>query len=610
MALPVPETTLPLEGPRPDMMRPGLGLARIWRLVCNPAPGRLGYAVRMAAGCTTTVLVGEIWQVPDLAVPALVTMALWQKDRVTNALAGVGVNIAVLILLAIIYGLIRLTLDHPMGLVIVIALLSFMFFFLGSASKLKPVAYMLGLITVYGLIAIDEVPVGEVVTRALLYTDLFLAVPGAVMVVLGLLICPSPRKILTDSIADRLRMACALLRNPDEHIREQATDMLRSGTTDMMKSAKMAGLEKIWSPRDLACLRQAASSSVAALALADDASRTGIAADDAACLTQTLEEMATIFADGDYPAAITRPAVSPSSATACAMADLLPEFTTPVPDEEKTRKPEKKSGFFAGDAFTNPDHVRFAVKGTAAVMLSYLIFKVLNWQGIHTCIITCFIVALPTMGEMISKLTLRISGALVGGALGIASIIFVMPHLNDIAGFLVLVFVVSLIGAWVKTGDERIAYAGFQIGLAFYLTDLKGYGPTSDMATARDRIVGIMLGNFITYAMFTSFWPASAYDRIGDRLRTLADCLRGQADASSAQDRAEAVAQTQSALLQSELTLEYAMSEPVHMRADLPRLEATRMALDDAGRLSEDLLVTPGRPDLSERTARLEQIAR
>lgn len=610
MALPVPETAHSMEDPRPDLMRPGLSLSRIWHLVCNPAPGRMGYALCMAAGCTTTVLVGEIWQVPELSVPALTTMALWQKDRVTNALTGVGVNIAILILLAIIYGLIRLTLDHPMGLVIVIALLSFMFFFLGSASKLKPVAYMLGLVTVYGLIAIDEVPVGEVVTRALLYTDLFLAVPGAVMVVLGLLICPSPRRILTDSIAARLRMACRLLSNPDERIREQATDMLRAGTADMMKSAKMAGLEKIWSPHDLACLRQAANSSVAVLALADEASRSGLSQPDAACLIQPLEDMAVIFTDGDYPAAIERPAISKASLTACALADLLPDFATPPADDAKAPPQEKKSGFLADDAFSNPDHVRFAVKGTAAVMLSYLTFKVLDWPGIHTCIITCFIVALPTMGEMISKLTLRISGALVGGALGISAIVFVMPHLNGITGFLVLVFLVSLIAAWVKTGDERIAYAGFQIGLAFYLTDLKGYGPTADMATARDRIVGIMLGNFITYAMFTSFWPASAFDRIGEGLRKLVEALNGQANASTPQARSEAVARTQSALLESERTLEYAMSEPVHMRADLPRLEATRRALDDAAELSEELLVTPDRADVSGRMARLEQIAR
>ena len=608
MALPVPDTLA--NAPSSSSMRgPGLGLARVWRLVCDPAPGRLGYALRMAAACTTTVLIGEIWQVPELAVPALVTMALWQKDRVTNALAGVAVNVLILILLLIIYALIRLTLDHPMGLVIVIALLSFSFFFLGSASKLKPVAYMLGLITVYGLIAIDQVPVGEVVTRALLYTDLFLAVPGAVMIVLGLLICPSPKKILTDSIAARLYMAVRLLQTPDALTQERATDMLREGTAGMMKSAKMASLEKIWSLHDLACLRQAANSSVAVLALADEASRARLPQEQLSRLTEMLEGMARIFSDGDYPTAIESPVIASEHPSLQAITALLQSFTTP-PAPVAGKSPEKeKSGFFSEDAFTNPDHVRFAVKGTAAVMLSYLTFKVLDWPGIHTCIITCFIVALPTMGEMISKLTLRITGALIGGTLGIASIIVVMPHLNGITGFLALVFVVSLTGAWVKTGDERIAYAGFQIGLAFYLTDLKGYGPTADMATARDRIVGIMLGNLITYAMFTSFWPASSYDHLGASLRKLTDCLKRQGKAQSSEDQLQAAALSQSALLESERTLEYAMSEPAHMRADQPRLQAARNALIDASRLTEELLATPKRPDLADRTARLEQIA-
>lgn len=615
MALPVPETSHPPDVPVDrDVTRPAppvrpLGLARIWRLIGDPAPGRMGYALRMAAGCTTTVLVGEIWQVPDLGVPALVTMALWQKDRVTNALAGVAVNIVVVLLLLLIYGLIQLTLDHPMELVIVIAILSFGFFFLGSASKLKPVAYLFGLITVFGLVVIDQVPVGEVITRAILYTDLFLAVPGAVMIVLGLLICPSPRRLLTDDIAARLRMACRLLRGADDRTREQATDMLRIGTTDMMKSAKMASLEKIWAARDLACLRQSASSSVAVLALADEAGRTGIPAEDATHLLETLEKMAAIFTDGDYPAAIERPAVNPASPAASALADMLPDFATPPPEGAAPGLKEKKSGFFADDAFSNPEHVRFAVKGTAGVMLSYLAFMVLDWPGIHTCIITCFIVALPTMGEMVSKLTLRISGALVGGAIGIGSIIFVMPHLDGITGFLVLIFGVSLLAAWVKTGDERIAYAGFQIGLAFYLSDLKGFGPTSDMETARDRIIGIMLGNFITYAMFTSFWPTSARDRIGEGLRKLAETLQRQSQALTPQARAEAIASTQSTLLESERTLEYVMAEPINTRVDLPRLQETKQALDDAGRLSEDLLVNPDRTDLTDHTARLARLA-
>lgn len=111
----------------------------------------------------------------------------------TNVLAGLAVNLLFGLIILLMFGLVRLTLDHPMGLASATALLSFGFFFLGSASKLKPVAYMLGLVVVYAMIAIGNVPVGELATRALLYADLFILVPGAVMVCLAPFVCPSPK---------------------------------------------------------------------------------------------------------------------------------------------------------------------------------------------------------------------------------------------------------------------------------------------------------------------------------------------------------------------------------------------------------------------------------
>lgn len=602
-----PATDLsPEQGEQDRNNSPKLTLSRIWALVCNPAPGRLGYALRMAAGCTATVLVGEVWQVPDLAVPALVTMALWQKDRVTNAVAAIGLNIIILFLLAFVYGLIRLTLDHPLWLIIVIALLSFGFFFLGSASKLKPVAYMLGLIIVYALIAIDQVPVGEIVTRAVLYADLFLAVPGAVMVVLGLLICPSPKTLLTEGITERLKLSISLLQNPDPALLDHASTLLNTGASEMMRNVKMAKLEKIWSPQDLACLQQAANASVAVLALSCNAARSGATA--SAELLGTLTEMATIFAQGDYPTSITPPANPEKCVTLRNLASLLPTFTTPV--TEDTKKSEEKSGFFAPDAFSNPDHIRFAVKGTAAVMSSYLLFKMLDWPGIHTCIITCFIVALPTTGEMISKLTLRITGALIGGVIGILSIIWVMPHLDGITGFLVLVFGVSLLAAWVKAGNQRIAYTGFQIGLAFYLTDLNGYGPTSDMTTARDRIVGIMIGNFITYAIFTSFWPASARNLVPAKLKALFQLLRKQEQAPTLQQREALFTQAQSALDAAKLTLEYTQTEPVNPGANTQQLQH-QLATWHSTLIQADHLATTLLEDTpAHTTAYIEQLER
>jgi multidrug resistance protein MdtO len=38
---------------------------------------------------------------------------------------------------------------------------------------------------------------------------------------------------------------------------------------------------------------------------------------------------------------------------------------------------------------------------------------------------------------------------------------------------------------------------------------LQGYGPTIDMYTARDRTIGILLGNAVIFVIFTTIWPVS-----------------------------------------------------------------------------------------------------
>ena len=584
-----------------------LSLRRLLHLALRPLPGRMGYSLRMAAACTSCVLIGEIWQIPETSLTAVVALAIWQKDRVTNAIAGAALSIVFAILLGLLYCCVLLTINHLIADVVAVALMSFGFFFLGSASKLKPVAYMLGLIMVYALIAIDQVPVGELVTRALLYAWLIIAVPGLVMIVLGLLICPSPKTVLTDSIALRLRMSAALLRGTDTATHQDAMDLLRGGTGPLFKNLKMAALEKIWAPSALARLKQAAISSTAILALADHIHRHERHSEDEARtqLAAVMEEMAVVFAEGDCPTdiAINIHAGDPAITE---IALILQQFTTP--SEESIPEEPKPAGFFFPDAFTNPDHVRFAVKGTAAVMTSYLIFKALDWDGIHTCIITCFIVALPTMGEMIAKLKLRISGALIGGIMAIASIIFLIPHFTNVVEFLVMIYAASFLAAWIKTGDARVAYAGLQIGLAFFLSDLKTFGPTADMTTARDRIIGILLGNFITYAVFTSFWPASASEHLGKEFGKIRTLLKSQVEASSRLSRMVFAARVQEAISATERTMENAAAEPVHMRTDTDRRKVRDTALRTASALTEDMLI-PESPAPDHHFEQLEKVA-
>ena len=163
----------------------------------------------------------------------------------------------------------------------------------------------------------------------------------------------------------------------------------------------------------------------------------------------------------------------------------------------------------APDAFTNPEYVHFALKVTLAVMICYFVMSMTDWPGIHTCVITAFFVALGTVGDTLHKATLRFVGCLIGAGLGLGAILLLMPLMTDLGDLLLLLAPVTLLAAWLGYGSERISYAGWQVGLAFYLVVLQDYGPTISMYTARDRTIGILFGNIVVLAIFTTIWPVS-----------------------------------------------------------------------------------------------------
>ena len=119
-------------------------------------------------------------------------------------------------------------------------------------------------------------------------------------------------------------------------------------------------------------------------------------------------------------------------------------------------------------------------------MTCYLLYSLWDWPGIHTAMITCFIVALPTAAETIEKLSLRIAGCLVGAGLGLAALVFVLPGVTSIGGLLLILAGGMGLACWIAAGPARISYAGFQIGFAFLLCILQGSAPEFDLAVARD----------------------------------------------------------------------------------------------------------------------------
>jgi uncharacterized membrane protein YccC len=172
-------------------------------------------------------------------------------------------------------------------------------------------------------------------------------------------------------------------------------------------------------------------------------------------------------------------------------------------------RPKPKS-LFVSDAFTNPAHVHFALKVTFAAMFCYIFYSAVDWSGIHTAFITCTFIALESTEATLYKGTLRIVGCVIGGALALFSIVFLMPHMETIASLIVLVACAAAIAGWVATGSERISYAGLQIAFAFFYSVFQGYAPDTDLDNVRNRVVGILFGLLVTGLIFHYIWPERA----------------------------------------------------------------------------------------------------
>jgi multidrug resistance protein MdtO len=170
---------------------------------------------------------------------------------------------------------------------------------------------------------------------------------------------------------------------------------------------------------------------------------------------------------------------------------------------------------FATDAFSNPEHVRFALSGTLAAMVCYILYMGLDWPGISTSVTTCVLTALTSIGASRQKQVLRIAGAITGGFIfGLGSQIFILPYIDSITGFTVLFAVVSAIAAYISTASSRLSYAGLQIALAFYLINLSEFSIQLSLSVARDRAIGVLLGVFMMWLVFERFYPRPAADEM------------------------------------------------------------------------------------------------
>jgi multidrug resistance protein MdtO len=524
------------EGDAPD-------LVVLLRRELRPTPGRLGDALRIVVVVLIVVTISEIYRIPETAISALLVLGLSRHEAASTVLSALITCVAAVLAIFVTIAVFMISLSEPALRIPLMALTTFAAMFLSRAATMGAAFFAVGFIMVYGLSLGDQV-VGlalqpatagnapqlelpeiifvspeEALVQFLLWLSLAVAMPLALLITANLLTGRDPARILCDKLAERLATAarfCAGERGAEHRLEAQAFE----GTAELHKLLHLAGLLRrggrrpVWSTSLIDDIGRLVYLLLAWLRVPGN-TRDPLAPAVGVCRAAEQSLRAGQRSSAGPPAiaatGAARPLADAISRTLCAISEKL--TTTPVPAPSKEGKAAKSPRrLLVPDAFSNPAYIRFALKVTLAVMICYVAMNLADWPGIGTCVPTAFIVALWTIGETRHKAMLRIIGCLIGAALGLGAILLLMPQMTNLGDLLLLLAPVTLLAAWICSGTERIAYAGLQIGLAFYLVVLQGFGPTLDMEPAKDRVIGILLGNIVIFVIFTTIWPVSVTD--------------------------------------------------------------------------------------------------
>jgi multidrug resistance protein MdtO len=495
-----------------------------------PAEGRGLAVTRIAAACTITVAIAMVFRIPLAAYMAYIVFLISKDDIGSTVITAVGGALAVTLAVIFTLGLAQISLSEPAVRLPVMTLVVFLAMFSARTFALGPIAFLAGFIVVTMQSVVDDVPKLEIFTRTTLWLWVVVVVPVLITILINLLFGP-----MGSAVADRG------VRKVLSSLQAELTEGEIAGRLGHWRATLVPLIQKAGNPAVILRLLDA----LVILEAYPDPLSPG----DRSALSDLVRACVSA-ADRAIPVGAAplsaRLSVETVAATR-AFGELQRELSrAQIP--RATHAQHKARQMFVPDTLSNPTYWQFALKTTLAIMIVYSVYTMLDWSGLRTSIVTCFFVALGTLGETVHKLVLRLSGAIIGGLLAGLSIVFLLPHFTDIGQLCALTFAVALLAAWVATSSERLSYAGLQIAFAFFLGILQTYAPATDLTVLRDRVAGIVLGNVVMTLVFSTLWPESAIGKLrgalAQSLRAIASLLRSPQNApASRQQTIEALEQ-------------------------------------------------------------------
>ena len=509
-----------------------------------PFPGRMEMTVRMVVTVVLVTVISMTLQVPQLAFSVFFVIFVTKENRVLTLQSGVVMIVGVTAACLASLLLYQFTFDYPELRVPAMAGCIFTGLFLSRVFVIGPLGFVTGFFTAQMQMTCDSAPNADVLVRSLLWVWISMVYPIALTIFINQILLPTdPWKMLVRSLTNRLDMAAAALQRiikdgtAGDQTNPALIELATRGSSPLLALLNFAeAKDKILKRRHESLFAAICASEhlLHATAALEFRPRQKISAADRLCAGALLAEIAEIKAalpeqepvlgprkSADTPAEL--PQLRELQFAAESFRDGLIRYIT---EDATATVTKEKRPLLVADAFTNPSHVRFALKVTLAAMTCYLIYNGLKWPGIATSFVTCCFIALENTEATIRKGWLRLTGCLGGGLCGYLAIIFLIPHMESIASLVLLTAAGAVLAGWVAAGTDRIAYGGLQAALAFFMCIFQGFAPDTNFTTVRDRLVGIILGIVMSSLVYRFIWPEHAVDGLR---ATLARVLRNLA---------------------------------------------------------------------------------
>jgi multidrug resistance protein MdtO len=204
-----------------------------------------------------------------------------------------------------------------------------------------------------------------------------------------------------------------------------------------------------------------------------------------------------------------------------------PALTSP-PRAPKEESDPRQPFFTSGFRMDNVVDLRVALKAALAITVCGLLYQALSWPGLSACIFATLVLAQGSVGASFQRAVVQILFVLVGAGWALLVVTMGMPNMTGLASLLVFTLPLFFGVAWVCTGPGVSNTAGVQMAMGGVLVLLPGLGPTINLIPARDRLLGILLGNVVFALINLSVWPvyAGGASRVASILRELAGLLR------------------------------------------------------------------------------------